>query len=643
MKRKRDATGTDKEKEAAEACSSALLEAYKAWVQRTREEELATLERGSKKWWAKTRELLNQKGKCSHVPALRTKDGEWVTEPEAKAQLLANTFSAKYALNEECSNEYTALLELAGAEDWEVPSVQDAESILKKLKEESATGPDGVPARVLRRCAGVLAKPFWALARKILAERRWPEAWLVHWILPLYKRKAVWDASNYRGVRLTAQLSKATERLLQQPFREHLTSVQCTGENQFAYKQERGARDALAFLTLTWVSGFCKKVKFVLYCSDVSGAFDRVRMERLLEKLKAKGVQERWVDLFASWLRARTAKVAVNGRFSAVFVLEHMVFQGTVWGPTLWNVYYEDAAKPVTESGFTEVVFADDLNAFKEVPAKTPNEEALQEAKDCQTKLHRWGSANQVSFDPTKESFQVLSPKEPEGEGFKLLGVPFDCQLKMEQAVKELTREAGWKLRTLLRTSHFHCDRELVDVYKSKLLSYVEYRTAALYHATDSVLKPLDAVQSRFLKALGCSEVEALMELNLAPLRARRDIAMLGVVHRTVLGKGPSHFRAFFKLAELKQHRYLTRRAGKNHDKQLEDPRKGTFPELVRRSALGLIAVYNLLPADLVEEKTVKGFQSKLQGHLKERAAAGCEDWAETLSLRVPLWKHLLR
>ena len=68
----------------------------------------------------------------------------------------------------------------------------------------------------------------------------------------------------------------------------------------------------------------------------------------------------------------------------------------------------------------------------------------------------------------------------------------------MEQAVKELTREAGWKLRTLLRTSHFHCDRELVNVYQSKLLSYVEYRTAALYHATDSVLKPLDAVQSRF-------------------------------------------------------------------------------------------------------------------------------------------------
>ena len=94
-------------------------------------------------------------------------------------------------------------------------------------------------------------------------------------------------------------------------------------------------------------------------------------------------------------------------------------------------------------------------------------------------------------------------------------------------------------MRTLLRTSKFHRDEQLVDVYKSRLLSYVEYRSAALYHATDTVLKPLDAVQTRFLKALDCTELEALTVFNLAPLAARRDMAMLGMIHRTVLGKTP--------------------------------------------------------------------------------------------------------
>ena len=148
-------------------------------------------------------------------------------------------------------------------------------------------------------------------------------------------------------------------------------------------------------------------------------------------------------------------------------------------------MFYEDAAKPVKESGFTEVVFADDLNAFTEILPETTNEEALQEARHCQAALHAWGRANQVAFDASKESFHVLSDKQPEGDNFKLLGVLYDCQLRMEAEVQKLAGEAGWKLRALLRTSNFHCDTQLVDVYKSRLLSYVEYRTAALYHAAD--------------------------------------------------------------------------------------------------------------------------------------------------------------
>ena len=56
---------------------------------------------------------------------------------------------------------------------------------------------------------------------------------------------------------------------------------------------------------------------------------------------------------------------------------------------------------------------------------------------------------------------------------------------------------AGWKLRTLLHTSRFHCDARLVDEYKARLLGYLEYRTSALYHATDTVLKKLNKVQER--------------------------------------------------------------------------------------------------------------------------------------------------
>ena len=50
---------------------------------------------------------------------------------------------------------------------------------------------------------------------------------------------------------------------------------------------------------------------------------------------------------------------------SSQMVLSNMVFQGTVWGPPLWNIYYEDAAASVQCFGFEEMVYADDFNARK--------------------------------------------------------------------------------------------------------------------------------------------------------------------------------------------------------------------------------------------------------------------------------------
>ena len=107
----------------------------------------------------------------------------------------------------------------------------------------------------------------------------------------------------------------------------------------------------------------------------------------------------------------------------------------------------------------------------------------------------------------------------------------------MAESISELVSAAGWKLRTLLRTRRFYTDADLVVLYKAHLLSYLEYRTPAIYHATRAILSRLDAVQTRFLKDVGVDEVTALIKFHLAPLTTRRDIAMLGLIHRTAMGR----------------------------------------------------------------------------------------------------------
>ena len=67
------------------------------------------------------------------------------------------------------------------------------------------------------------------------------------------------------------------------------------------------------------------------------------------------------------------------------------------------------------------------------------------------------------------------------------------------------------------------------------------------------------------------------------------------------------------------------------------------FLEIERRSALGLVWVYNRLLGDVIDTVDVKDFQRRLQMILKQRILEGCDDWKDTLSVRAPVYRHPLR
>eukprot|EP00969_Alexandrium_andersonii_P232967 10285521-Alexandrium_andersonii.AAC.1 len=134
--------------------------------------------------------------------------------------------------------------------------------------------------------------------------------------------------------------------------------------------------------------------RVAVYCSDVSGAFDRVCSERLLAKLDVVALRPKIVRVVRSQLRPRAAQV-----------------------------------------GFAEVVFADDLNAYRILPRGCDDDEAFALIAECQQELHQRGAANRVAFDAGKESAHIVARQRPSGENFHILGVDFDCQLLMHEAV----------------------------------------------------------------------------------------------------------------------------------------------------------------------------------------------------------------
>jgi len=245
----------------------------------------------------------------------------WARTLEDKANLLKDTFTNKWHLPEAVENEYSALPSALVPPETFVPvRWRAAYTVLRQLARQSATGPDFLPTYILKMLSREIASPFSKLARRIIATGTWPSLWRVHWVCPIHQKRSKAQPEHYRGVQLTSQLSKAMERLLHKLFFPQLITAGAFGENQFAYTSARGARDALLYLVLRCLLAFARGCRVGLYCSDVSGAFDKVPSERLLRKVELWMPKPALGRILRSWLQRRRGRIVVGGTFSEEFL-----------------------------------------------------------------------------------------------------------------------------------------------------------------------------------------------------------------------------------------------------------------------------------------------------------------------------------
>ena len=115
----------------------------------------------SKQWWGTVRELLGDDAKACNFPALKTESNEWITSAKGKADEFAKTFAGKSTLAPKEDNRFRRLQPCPELQ-WilSMPTPEMATKTMEKLDEASGTGPDMLPARILKMCAIQLGKPI---------------------------------------------------------------------------------------------------------------------------------------------------------------------------------------------------------------------------------------------------------------------------------------------------------------------------------------------------------------------------------------------------------------------------------------------------------------------------------------------------
>ena len=239
-----------------------------------------------------------------------------------------------------------------------------------------------------------------------------------------------------------------------------------------------------------------------------------------------------------------------------------------------------------------------------------------------------------------KTEFGVIHLTDGEGDTVRILGSMFDNALHMDENIKKMVGKARPKITALLRCRRFYDRANMINQYKTHVLFLLEGNPGAHYHACDTVLGPLERIQTSFLKQMDMDTGFAFLGYNLAPLSTRRDIAMLGFIYKAVHGQAHSDIRKLFPRSDLVSHSYETKFQAHRNSLQLLEFRPGTQHALLRRSLFGLTRVWNRLPEQVVQATTVTSMQKMLTAMVRAACSQNQKDWAETFSPRSALLRE---
>ena len=167
--------------------------------------------------------------------------------------------------------------------------------LLKGLKTFKATGPDSIPALILKAAANQLAPILTILYQTSLNSGEVPSDWKDAWIVPVFKKGDKHKPANYRPVSLTSITCKLLEHIVHSNVMAHFDRHNILKDNQYGFRRKHPCETQLIVTVQEIASRLSMGDQVDIILLDFEKAFDKVSHSRLLYKMDyycVRGIQQ---------------------------------------------------------------------------------------------------------------------------------------------------------------------------------------------------------------------------------------------------------------------------------------------------------------------------------------------------------------
>ena len=229
---------------------------------------------------------------------------------------------------------------------------------LKCLKLKNATGIDGLPARLFKDSAVVIADRVTHLVNLSIKSGKVPSEWKQAKVVPLFKSGNKDDLDNYRPISILPILSKILEKAVFHKLHTYRSKNSLLSPYQSGFRASHSTQLAITFLIDKIRGRMDKGLLTGAMFIDLKKAFDTVPHDGLLNKLFRYGIQDQPLSWFESYLTNRTQSVSIENHLSSAANISSGVPQGSALVPLLFILYINDLPLAVGLSNV--MLYADD-------------------------------------------------------------------------------------------------------------------------------------------------------------------------------------------------------------------------------------------------------------------------------------------
>jgi Reverse transcriptase (RNA-dependent DNA polymerase) len=481
------------------------------------------------------------------IGPLKKQDGSMAVEDADMAEEL-NRYFASVFTREDLTNIPRKNLETDQVLSSVAITAGKIISKIKNLRADSAAGPDGIHPRLLKETMYEVAEPLRIIFTRSLNETIVPHDWKSAVVTPIFKKGSRSDPGNYRPVSLTSVPCKILESIIKDEVTEHMEKNKLINESQHGFSKGKSCTtNVVEFLEVVTKAVDCGDPVDIFYL-DFSKAFDKVPKERLMVKIRAKGVTGKLADWLQEWLTDRVQVVKVRNESSDEQKVESGVPQGTVMGPCLFKIHIDDLDDLIVHLVDLLSKFADDTKGAKIIKSI---QDCIQ-LQEALNKLCEWAQRWGMAFNEKKCKIMHVGKNNPEHEYYmngvrlaaveeeKDVGVIVHKSLKPARQCEKAAATATGILMQLAKNFHYRDKQIFARLYTQYVRPHVEFATPVWSPWLQSDIKTIEKVQERAIKMMtglkSVSYEDRCKEAGLETLENRRKLQDMAQTYKLVHG-----------------------------------------------------------------------------------------------------------